>query len=585
MPTDFEKRLRNALHAEAAEVRPDPATWARVQEGIRRRRTFRWLYAGLGAAAAAAIAAFALISLPALLYSDDPSRVEFADDLPSEAQQPTPTDDPTGAETAPGPDATGAEGVPSVGLSDGAYVTTDGERIVLRDDTGAEVRVLSEAGADGGGNGGGEEAISFRNVAVRPGSTTDDLTIAWRAGIDCGATLGWERFVDGEPVGGGDMPAVDCPGAPVFSPDGQHVAWTEGNRTDPSAFSLQTIDWTDDGPGNRDAGFGLQTPTELFLVDVTGWIWPPDADVEVGGYLSLRANTGDQEPRICTVAVDRQGDGALALPESGTLTCHEGIAEVGSSSYGGGVETPLYALRGSDGGVELVRATGQELDTVAVPATDSSQARWWLTAWGEAVIVGDGAGRAWTISYDDGWGAFQELPVGTVHAQPLNAVGSPAPDDTEPSTPASGGSGDLPVLVEGVPPAVADTATALYEAAVDRDWAQMEALLPEDGQFTSNYGGAEDHIGYYQQAEASGEDVFGALKAVLSLPSAEQGDLHVWPFAHVRDPNSLSSAELEQLGAHFPQEQIDSWMEAGSYLGWRVAIDEDGAWRYFVAGD
>jgi hypothetical protein len=46
METDFEQRLREVLHARAAEVQPDPRTWDRVQAGIRRGVWFRLLSGG-----------------------------------------------------------------------------------------------------------------------------------------------------------------------------------------------------------------------------------------------------------------------------------------------------------------------------------------------------------------------------------------------------------------------------------------------------------------------------------------------------------------------------------------------------------
>ncbi len=57
MPADIEEALRRCLRARAADVVPDPATWQRVQQRIRHRRTLRWAAAGVAVAAVAALAA------------------------------------------------------------------------------------------------------------------------------------------------------------------------------------------------------------------------------------------------------------------------------------------------------------------------------------------------------------------------------------------------------------------------------------------------------------------------------------------------------------------------------------------------
>ena len=119
---------------------------------------------------------------------------------------------------------------------------------------------------------------------------------------------------------------------------------------------------------------------------------------------------------------------------------------------------------------------------------------------------------------------------------------------------------DSPAAEEVAPGSVRRTADALLDAADRRDWDALAALLPADGQFSSNFGGETDHIGHYQRLTAEGSDVLAILGDLLDGTPLQDpnADLWVWPAEH------LTAAE---------------------YLGWRVGVTGDGTWRFFVAGD
>ena len=67
---NVEELVRRSLRERAGDVTPDPATWQKVQERLRRRQLRRWALAG---AAAAVLAVVAVLAVPALLSS----RVQF----------------------------------------------------------------------------------------------------------------------------------------------------------------------------------------------------------------------------------------------------------------------------------------------------------------------------------------------------------------------------------------------------------------------------------------------------------------------------------------------------------------------------
>jgi len=86
MPADIEQTLRRCLRTRAADVAPDPRTWQRVQQRIRRQRTLRWATTGV---AVAAVAALVAVLLPTL----NDSRIRFVPpmvDQPQSAPTPSP---------------------------------------------------------------------------------------------------------------------------------------------------------------------------------------------------------------------------------------------------------------------------------------------------------------------------------------------------------------------------------------------------------------------------------------------------------------------------------------------------------------
>ena len=139
----------------------------------------------------------------------------------------------------------------------------------------------------------------------------------------------------------------------------------------------------------------------------------------------------------------------------------------------------------------------------------------------------------------------------------------------------------------GLPPAVARKRAALLAAAQAGDYDEL-ARLANPGGFTYTYGGPQPGgpAEYWRRtAEATGREPAEILAAILRMPYTREQGIYVWPFAYNRPPASLTPAERRQLAPIATEEQIDMWVEAGSYFGWRAGIDSDGRWLFFVAGD
>jgi hypothetical protein len=137
-----------------------------------------------------------------------------------------------------------------------------------------------------------------------------------------------------------------------------------------------------------------------------------------------------------------------------------------------------------------------------------------------------------------------------------------------------------------IPARVADTRQAILDAAQARDFQALRALIPDDG-FTFSYGGETDPIAFWKRLESEGHvPVFGDILPMVlnSEPGFDRG-IFVWPAQAAEDPAEWDESDIEALTAIHAEEDIRSFQDAGVYLGWRVGIDRDGTWVFFVAGD
>lgn len=481
-----------------------------------------------------------------------------------------------------------------------ARIATEGSALTLTAADGQTV--LTEAVSD-----------EITDFTVHPDSTPEDLTVVWREGTGCESTLRHLTVVGGDAGSSGTLPA-GCPGRPVFAPDGSHIAWVSDDWRGGEEFALETLAW-DDGPADSLVTFGLPAdPVELGHLTLLDWTWAADGAV-AAGLLHLSGTDGHGTVSALTARVERQGDGALALPAGATaeqVTPFEfgsdqdrfAVLQAGSGAADG-TAPRTYTLE------TRVRGDAAD-DLVVVPDLDGDEADHafvlpsgllrvnttgevdavWMTARGSDVLLGDGAGRVFSLRWTgDGWSELGELDTRARYAVPLagQPTGPPEPGtDPSPGPPSATETPD-PAPPEpdpdpdtqGLPSPVADTRLAILQAARAGD---VEALAGLTGEgFTSSFGGPEDPLAFFTRLRDEGE--LDRLVRILELPHGEQGGMYSWPFAYTRDLESLSSAELELLATVATQEEIDSWFEFGGYAGWRAGIDDGGTWRFYVAGD
>ena len=154
---------------------------------------------------------------------------------------------------------------------------------------------------------------------------------------------------------------------------------------------------------------------------------------------------------------------------------------------------------------------------------------------------------------------------------------APAPEPDPEPAPDPG-----PDPLESLPAAVLESRTALLSAAQAGDWDALGALIPTERLFTSVIDVDHDHIAYYRSLET---DVLAEIIALLEGPFAVDDGRTVWPEVSQRTPFTFGADERADLEARFGAERVREWEAAGTYLGWRLGIDEDGTWVYLVAGD
>ncbi|HUG84677.1 MAG TPA: hypothetical protein VMM13_08930, partial [Euzebya sp.] len=559
-----------------------------------RRKAYGW--GGGLALAGAAAALVAVVVLPG-----DGPRVEFAPPNPDGGVATQPATAPEA--TAPTPD----EEVPVPASAEpvaGGILYSDGDSIHVTDLDGEVLFTPSP----------GDEVYAVTDVAVRPGGTTADFTMAVRVqerilGVNGCGELFWNHVTlqDGR-VDGGTLPEAgispggwdECLGAPVFASDGSALGWL--TETADAEVQLQAVDWTAEGPVegslttfSLDTALGQAGLSDPVLLDWTvEQTEDGSSDFPAVGVLMIRA-MGESGLSTYVMTGERRSDGGFTtaplVPSLGELIDESGI---GGTIIDAHHRWRLVRLPTGDAEERVGLATpvrqqdGEEVPplTVETELLLDVDARPFLDAMGDTAVLG--VGEAMVLAKvgagdADNPGSVEmnnNLPTATTAAllaQPGSVSpdrGAPAADPSPTSTPSPAATStssptvppvsaptptDVPTdAAQEIPAAVRSTAAAILDAAQARDYGALATLIPGDG-FTSNFGGTTDHIAFYQQEEANGIDVMGTLADLLTADPVRQPgtDLWVWPEAYLSE----------------------------GYLGYRVGLTDAGTWQFYVAGD
>ena len=140
-----------------------------------------------------------------------------------------------------------------------------------------------------------------------------------------------------------------------------------------------------------------------------------------------------------------------------------------------------------------------------------------------------------------------------------------------------------PVSPQGLPQAVEDRRLLIFEMAASCDLHGLAEIAVADGTVFS-YGAEKDPLRSWIRSARDGFNVMAWIVRLFNTdPAVDDVGTYAWPAVHATGSDedwealsgTLTSAEFEQ----YSQFRDSGW------LGLRIGIAEDGAWRYVVAGD
>lgn len=259
-------------------------------------------------------------------------------------------------------------------LGDGLVVADDTTVTLVRPDGSTQELVTFPT----------EGGSTVVDVAVRPGSRTDDLTLALTTRAEGAFDVRWLRVRGGEvdtttdPVGTAfparpierdgravfTSPDLQDGGEPaaVWSPDGDLLAVVRRPAIG-APNQVRTIGWDDDGPsGEPNRAVDLELATDRPLTP-RQWVWSGGEGADRQGQLLL---VDDLAREAFTVRLDRQGDGAPAVPADNPLVpvAGAGVLDLADRDGEGTVDAvlrvsdPFPNLELADGSVVHLEATG-----------------------------------------------------------------------------------------------------------------------------------------------------------------------------------------------------------------------------------
>jgi hypothetical protein len=559
---DVEALLRASLQERAEDVRPDPATWSKVADGVRRAQLWRWSLAGAGAFAAVALAAFVV---PLLLNR---TTVEFAD-------QP----DGTPGETA-------APGLGGVACGGPAHVTA----VLARTGEGLEgtIWALCDDGSQSLLDNRRPEGVTDTNPAlswdgasvVFERQEADDVSVLIHVDLRTGRQ---------SILGGGALPA--------FAPDGR-MAWVQrvdqgqdrvlvGRPFEEPELEFGVVEG-EDGEWFDARRLAWDASGETIYAEI-GYDTSVVHAYDVGALYRSSVRGSVNGTRVQELRDDERYAGPSAAPSP------NGLAVV--SRCCGRFDGDRFTTAE----LRVLDAEGQVEREVGLPAGFDANGRVW-TAWAPAGPLRQNDDGAYTWSggsrplylVGDGKGVWAVEPDGRttrIDAEVSSAATNPALSGSGPGAPPSAvAAGEAPEQ-GGLPYAVRTTRQRIWEAARARDFDALRELMP-DG-FRSSFGadnGPDPAIDMLRDMEQRGEDPFGLILRLLASPYGVQTPGPSGYFAWPR-PFTIEAAEwtdedvqiLRDLGA--TDADIAGYREFGGYIGWRIGIRDNGEWEYLVRGD
>lgn len=168
--------------------------------------------------------------------------------------------------------------------------------------------------------------------------------------------------------------------------------------------------------------------------------------------------------------------------------------------------------------------------------------------------------------------------VGTPDATAQSEEVSPPPPLVQEST-----------QTEALPAATQHTLDRLRTAANAGNAAALVAIAAENDGFAFSFGDETDFAAYLAEAQMAGRDPVADLAKILALPfvESEQDGVRTftWPYFYPLDASAYTDEAKRDAAAIVGPEAAAQITNDLGYLGPRAAIDQNGAWIFFLTGD
>ena len=138
----------------------------------------------------------------------------------------------------------------------------------------------------------------------------------------------------------------------------------------------------------------------------------------------------------------------------------------------------------------------------------------------------------------------------------------------------------------GLPPKVEAKRQAIYQASISRDYDRLAEEAGDDLNYS--FGGAYEggFVGYLKLAEENERlSAFDIIPTILRLPYAEKDGLYTWPSVFTIEPSKWTPEDIAMMKTFLTDEQIEDFREFGGYIYYRLGIDSEGNWKFYLAGD
>lgn len=150
------------------------------------------------------------------------------------------------------------------------------------------------------------------------------------------------------------------------------------------------------------------------------------------------------------------------------------------------------------------------------------------------------------------------------------------------------GTGPITTMPDGtaIDPAMAQTAKAIYDAAVIRDYQRIKEIIG-DRRFRWGFVGQRGPADQWKvDFEEGNDDALARVVALLDIaPTVDKRGNAVWPYLATKDPAEWNDADLAVLATlGYRPEDIEATKVKGIYKDFRLIISPEGLWTAFGVG-